>query len=376
MIMFRNAYKSAMTVLGYFKKVLIVFIVFYSVITLFFYFMRNERPQSFHNTANEQEKIIYEKINDKELKKSPSGRISIAMYRIITCGLIGQGCTENQSEAKNYKNDSLFGRVTNWVAMPYSVPPASGLAWMQNGLQNSGLVPTAYAAEGIGFSSIRGYIEIWKVFRNIAFLLLVLIMLILGFLIMFRVKIDPQTIISIENALPRIVITMLLISFSFAIVGFLIDIMYILIGVSVDLIFGYGLNLNAAQVIQYQNDFIGAGFNDLWPATRAGWSFFGVGSSLWNMVPLEFRSILDLFVIRYLTNFFVGLNIYKWKDLLDAPKNIGINVDTLIAGGGVNIGGLPSALVFILHILLSGFLSVILPGIILGIIIVLTIIFS
>jgi len=376
MIMFRNAYKSAMTVLGYFKKVLIVFIVFYSVITLFFYFMRNERPQSFDNTANEQEKIIYEKINDKELKKSPSGRISIAMYRIITCGLIGQGCTENQSEAKNYKNDSLFGRVTNWVAMPYSVPPASGLAWMQNGLQNSGLVPTAYAAEGIGFSSIKGYIEIWKVFRNIAFLLLVLIMLILGFLIMFRVRIDPQTIISIENALPRIVITMLLISFSFAIVGFLIDIMYLLIGVSVDLIYGYGLNFSPEEVAKYQNNFVAAKFNDLWPGTNAGWSFFGVGSSLWNMVPGEFKIILDAFVINYLSRFFVNLNLEKWENLIYAVNNIHAGAGAATFSFAIGIGELPGILQWLLSILLSGAISIFIPGIIFGLIIVLTILFS
>jgi hypothetical protein len=50
-------------------------------------------------------------------------------------------------------------------------------------------------------------------------------------MIMFRAKLNPQTVISVENALPKIVVALLLITFSFAIAGFLIDLMYISIGI-------------------------------------------------------------------------------------------------------------------------------------------------
>ncbi len=46
---------------------------------------------------------------------------------------------------------------------------------------------------------------------------------------MLRVKIDPRTVMSIQNAIPRVIIGIVLVTFSFAIAGFLIDIMWVLI---------------------------------------------------------------------------------------------------------------------------------------------------
>jgi len=46
---------------------------------------------------------------------------------------------------------------------------------------------------------------------------------------MLRVKIDPRTVMSIQNAIPRVIIGIVLVTFSFAIAGFLIDLMWILI---------------------------------------------------------------------------------------------------------------------------------------------------
>ncbi|MBI3385260.1 hypothetical protein HY030_03665, partial [Candidatus Gottesmanbacteria bacterium] len=43
-------------------------------------------------------------------------------------------------------------------------------------------------------------------------------------MIMFRQKIDPQTVISVENSLPKIVLALILVSISFAISGLMIDI--------------------------------------------------------------------------------------------------------------------------------------------------------
>jgi hypothetical protein len=61
-------------------------------------------------------------------------------------------------------------------------------------------------------------------------------MIVIGFLIMFRKKIDPKTVITVQNALPNIVVTLLLITFSYAIVGVLIDFMYLLIMLSVSIL--------------------------------------------------------------------------------------------------------------------------------------------
>ena len=49
----------------------------------------------------------------------------------------------------------------------------------------------------------------------------------MGFAIMFRVKINAQTVISIQTLLPKIIALLLLITFSYAIVGLMIDLMYL-----------------------------------------------------------------------------------------------------------------------------------------------------
>src|SRR5258708_14361646 len=49
-------------------------------------------------------------------------------------------------------------------------------------------------------------------------------------MIMFRVKISPQVVVSVQSALPKIAIALVLVTFSYAIAGFLIDIMYVFVG--------------------------------------------------------------------------------------------------------------------------------------------------
>jgi hypothetical protein len=70
----------------------------------------------------------------------------------------------------------------------------------------------------------------WTASRDIAFGLFVIVAIVFAFMIMFRVKLSPQTVISVQSALPKIIIALILVTFSYAIAGFLIDLMYVLIG--------------------------------------------------------------------------------------------------------------------------------------------------
>jgi hypothetical protein len=81
-------------------------------------------------------------------------------------------------------------------------------------------------AEASGFSDLtkaEPIFTIWKNARNAAYALSIVALVIVGFLIMFRTKIDAKTSISLTNTLPKIVIMLLLITFSFAIAGLMID---------------------------------------------------------------------------------------------------------------------------------------------------------
>jgi hypothetical protein len=70
---------------------------------------------------------------------------------------------------------------------------------------------------------------------------LILAIVAMAFMVMFRVRISPQTVITVQSALPKIIVALLLITFSYAIAGFLIDIMYIVIGLIASILAGSGL---------------------------------------------------------------------------------------------------------------------------------------
>lgn len=88
--------------------------------------------------------------------------------------------------------------------------------------------PLTYDAEGLGYDRLQPLINIWTRFRDIAYLFFVLAFTIIGLAIMFRVKIDARTVMSIQNQIPKVVIAIIMVTFSYAIAGFLIDVMYVL----------------------------------------------------------------------------------------------------------------------------------------------------
>ncbi len=125
------------------------------------------------------------------------------------------------------KNGNLSGGMmgigAGMMASVYQYSPASSITYFADLFHNAGFTRTAYA-QGVGFTGLEPILVIWKVFRNFAYLLITILFIILGIMIMFRIKLSPQTVISIQNAIPKIVITLILITFSYAIAGLLIDI--------------------------------------------------------------------------------------------------------------------------------------------------------
>ena len=221
-----------------FKKILLVVIVYFAVISLFSHFIRKDKVDliSKTNPILENRAEIYKVINDKELNKTTQGKLTIFMYQGMMCSMMGEACTNNPADADNNYEKSFLGFVSNLIVLPFSNPPASGVAWAYSGLADAGFINKSFAAEGIGMGSIQPFAKIWKIFRDVTYLLLVVVLIAIGFMVMFRTKINPQTVISVENSLPKIIISLILITFSFAIAGFMIDLMYILIAIIVSIL--------------------------------------------------------------------------------------------------------------------------------------------
>ncbi len=121
--------------------------------------------------------------------------------------------------------NSLAQSMTKAIAYMYGDPPASTDRYVAYVLDSAHIVPQAYA-QGLGFSSLSPVLDAWRTFRNIAYFFFVLIFLVIGFMIMFRYRIG-QTAITAQQAIPRIIIALLTVTFSYAIAGLLVDVMYL-----------------------------------------------------------------------------------------------------------------------------------------------------
>jgi len=110
------------------------------------------------------------------------------------------------------------------ASLVFTVRPLSGISYIRGKIRNFSLVPTVQAQTvGFGFDALKPIQEMWKASRDIAFGLFVLTAVIFAFMIMFRVKLSPQLVISVQSALPKVFMALILATFSYAIAGFVID---------------------------------------------------------------------------------------------------------------------------------------------------------
>jgi len=161
---------------------------------------------------------------------------------------------------------TVMGNISTAIASIYDNPPASLAFYTSDFLANVGFIRPVHA-QGIGFAAMSAFLNLWKVSRNIAYAALIIVMVAIGFMIIFRMKIDPKTVISLQAALPKIILTLVLITFSYPIVGFLIDIMYLSMAIVISLmVSGMGGSVGGANVANLQSTYMTASLLDLFGA--------------------------------------------------------------------------------------------------------------
>jgi hypothetical protein len=150
-----------------------------------------------------------------------------------------QGClgidrdTQKIGFIKPEENQAVIGGLLGYTPSLFAqvfIPPASSGEYIRYLADNFGITKPAHAqAKPVpnGFDSLRPIQALWITSRNITYMFFVLIFVIIGVGIMLRVKIDPRTVMSLQNQIPRVIISILLITFSYAIVGLMIDLMWL-----------------------------------------------------------------------------------------------------------------------------------------------------
>lgn len=211
--------------------------------------------------------------------KAGAGQMSKEVYTVNTQALYMNtgtcmitGCSKNKKSGFYYGN-SAIASIGNMITAMYTNPPADLALWIKDTGQTLGFMPKQAYAQGIGFSGLSPLLPIWKAFRNIAYFLLAVVMIVIGFMVMFRKKIDPKTVVTVQNALPKIVLTLLLITFSYAIVGLMIDLMYLVIALVASLLIPVS---NGALGVETGSKYLNGGIWNLFAMV------FGGGFTAWD----------------------------------------------------------------------------------------------
>lgn len=166
---------------------------------------------------------------------------------------------------------TALGVIARVMDSMYANPPASISMYALDVLTNTGVIAKSAHAQGIGFAGFLPLLSLWKTTRNIAYIVMVVILIAIGFMIIFRTKIDPKTVISIQAALPKIILTMILITFSYPIMGFLVDLMYVVTAILIQIL-AIGFN-QPSRATEFQTWYMNGGIGQL------AWSIFSGGSS-------------------------------------------------------------------------------------------------
>ena len=148
--------------------------------------------------------------------------------------IIGQGpkktddlepVTDADAASQLASRTGMVGNMTKLIVGMYAYPPARTERFVVDVIHSTGVEP-AYA-QGLGFAALDPVLDLWKKFRNVAYFFFIFLFIIIGFMIMFRSKIGGQAAITAQQAIPSILISLILVTFSYAISGFLIDLMYL-----------------------------------------------------------------------------------------------------------------------------------------------------
>ncbi|GEM_PF-5379313 len=149
--------------------------------------------------------------------------------RKIFCITIGEECTDQMQGIK-----PLSTIVVEPISALLTIPTASSLSWLSYQIAQTEIIPSTYAQSitgGVGLYKIYPLFPLWQKFRDFSYLVLSIITLSIGFIILFKIKLNPQTEVTIQATLPKIVITIIFITLSFPIAGFFIDLTYLSSGI-------------------------------------------------------------------------------------------------------------------------------------------------
>lgn len=306
------------------RKVFFVGITFLAVFYLFFALVnvdnkRNAKGPTPAQVEEARRLRLYDVYDTKNDPKDEEAVLERDLIRAFFCSTIGELCTGNPTEAHLYREQSLSYKASGLIASPLQHPPSSFYYWAQSTLENAGFVPKTYA-QGIGFAALNSFQPIWKVFRNLAYLVIVVVMMVVGFMVMFKVGGGGKNAVTLESALPKLVLALLAISMSYALAGLLIDVMYISIALIVNMLGPVSGMTSTEQTKMLGSVLTGSPTDLFWGLIgnigQSDGNYYNLASSLYSIIPGYMQTAVN----AVLNNLLIGA-IGEWKTSANPSLN-------------------------------------------------------
>lgn len=307
------------------RKIFFVGVTFLAIFYLFFALVNvDNRRNSTGPTAAQIEEARRLKLYDTyDVKNDPKDDEEGVLVRDLTrgflCSTTGELCTGNPAEAYKYKEQSLAYKASGIIVEPLKHPPSSFYYWARGTLENAGFVPKTYA-QGIGFAALTSFQPIWKVFRNLAYLVIVVVIMVVGFMVMFKVGGGGKNAVTLESALPKLVIALLAISMSYALAGLLIDVMYMVIALVINML-GPVSGMDPTTQTKMMGSVMTGSPTDLFfmlmgNIGQSDGNYYNLAGSLYSLVPGYMQTVIN----AVMNNFIIG-GLGEWKASKNAASN-------------------------------------------------------
>lgn len=197
------------------------------VISTAFFFVKSTTAQTNNSAALEFGKSLKAEQDSVSSKKPSLGSWSQNAMNynalILFGAATGGGFPINEDgsvKTTGYIPGGILGTTTNMISSLYN-QPISGVEYIAQAKDN--FFGKSVYAQNTGFNSLQPLLPLWKVLRNTVYSIISIFFIAIGIMIMLRVKINPQTVVNIQNSIPKIITTMILVTFSYAIAGLMID---------------------------------------------------------------------------------------------------------------------------------------------------------
>ena len=142
------------------------------------------------------------------------------------------------------EHGGAMGIVAGATATMYKQGPVGTQQYLAHLGEKAKIGPSpTYAQTTQGFEILRPIIKLWEWSRNLVYVFYVIIFVIIGMMIILRHRIGGQIPITIINSIPSVILSLVLVTFSYAIAGLIIDAMHLTTGIIHAGFFGQGSSI-------------------------------------------------------------------------------------------------------------------------------------